>query len=68
MTDISLFSSEKRPDLFTIQYGVLRITESFPNVVRINKIIKHEGYKDSGNYPNDIAILEVIIMLQKPGY
>lgn len=49
-----------QPELFSVQYGILELTELEPNVVPVKNITVHEGYVDDGNVPNDIAIVEVL--------
>lgn len=49
-----------QPELFSVQYGILELTEFEPNVVPVKKITVHENYDDTGSVPNDIAIVEVL--------
>ncbi|XP_020817370.1 chymotrypsin-2-like [Drosophila serrata] len=46
----------------SVQYGVTTINSAGPNVVRVKKIIQHEGYNPNNNYANDISLL----MLEEP--
>jgi len=42
----------------SIQYGASRISSTGPNVIRVNRIIRHEAYS-SFTLVNDVAILEL---------
>lgn len=45
--------------MFSVQYGIIEITELKPNILPVKKIISHENYINKDEYPNDIGIIEV---------
>lgn len=49
----------RRPDQFSVQFGVTDISAKGPNVVAVQRIIQHELYNPSNSYANDIALLMV---------
>ncbi|GLV32206.1 uncharacterized protein CBL_11837 [Carabus blaptoides fortunei] len=46
-------------ELFSVQYGILELTQFEPNVLPVKKITVHENFVDDGQLPNDIAIVEI---------
>lgn len=45
--------------MFAVQYGVTHISGDGFNTVRVEKIIRHEGYAPSLAYRYDAALLKV---------
>ncbi|XP_055691008.1 chymotrypsin-2-like [Lutzomyia longipalpis] len=49
----------RNPDDYTIQYGTNVISKDGDSVMRIRRIICHDGYDDNNQFIHDIALIEL---------